>query len=150
MAVDADALESAVVEMTLAALDGSNFPAVAPDSSAGDRVAAVELELEGLARLRGEGTISMGEWLAAREPLLARLEAAKTSARPTRPEAVNRLLSRAGAARAAWPELTFAAKRAVLEAVIAKVVVGPATRARWTTIEERLDPDQGLGVVWKV
>jgi hypothetical protein len=55
----------------------------------------------------------------------------------------------ARALRAAWGDLTFEDRRTVVEALVAKVVVGPATRARWTTIAERLDPEEGYGIVWR-
>jgi DNA invertase Pin-like site-specific DNA recombinase len=148
LAVDADDLESAVVEMVLIALDDTTFPEK-NDTSAGEKVAAVERELEELADARGRGVITMAEWLAAREPLQARLAEAKSTARPSRPAAIDDLLTRPGAARKAWPGLAFSTRRAIIETIVDKVVIGPATRARWTTIEERLDPAQGFGIQWR-
>jgi DNA invertase Pin-like site-specific DNA recombinase len=151
LAIDADDLEAIVTEMVLSAFDGSTLPAPASsDNTAGEEVARLESELAELAAVRGEGTISMAEWLAVRKPLQERLDAAKVAARHTsRPSAVSRLLGQPGAVRKAWPMLEFSERRAVIEATIEKVVIGPATRARHTPIEERLDPAQGFGVIWR-
>jgi hypothetical protein len=149
-AVDADDLEAAVVEMVLIALDESVFPNDSSDSAPMGEVARLETEMEELAAAHGNGIISMNEWLAAREPLQVRLDAAKAGARPNRRADVDKLLTKRGAARKAWPDLDFATRRTILETIVDKVIVGPATRARWTTIEERLDPAQGYGIVWRV
>ena len=123
-------------------------PADARAAVPGESIEELEADLEDLAALHGDGTISMGEWLAARAPLQERLTAAKVGS-PVRPASVERLLSRPGAARKAWPDLGITARRDLLDALIEKIVIGPAT-GRGTTIEERLDPDQGYGVVWRV
>ncbi|MCZ7526151.1 MAG: hypothetical protein M5U14_07085 [Acidimicrobiia bacterium] len=85
------------------------------------------------------GTISLGEWLAAREPLQDRLAAAKAAAGTTRrPSAAAKLLGRPGAVREAWPALDHQSRREILDAVLARVVVGPANRGRWTPTAERV------------
>lgn len=48
----------------------------------GEDVATLEAELAELADLRGQGTITMAEWLAARGPLQERLEAAQAAIAP--------------------------------------------------------------------
>jgi site-specific DNA recombinase len=150
LAIDADELEAVVTDMVLSAFDDTALPAVGGDTSGGEEVARLEGELAELAALRGAGTISMAEWLAARAPLQERLDAAEVDARhSTRPSAVVRLLSKPGALHKAWPTLEFAERRAIVEAAIEKIIVGPTTRARWTPIEERLDPTKGLGVIWR-
>jgi site-specific DNA recombinase len=149
MTVGADVLEEVVVEMVLQLLDDEVLDAPAMEPDAGADVARVEQELAELAALRGAGDISLAEWMAARKPLQERLAAAKAGARTTRrPAALDRLLSEPGAARKAWgrDELSLATKRDIVRAVVEKIVVGPATRGRWTSIEERLDPDRGWGV----
>jgi site-specific DNA recombinase len=153
--VPAEPLEELVVEMVLSTLDDAVLPEVdgMRVPSAGAEVVSIEEELADLAKLRGEGTISLAEWLAAREPLHARLDAARSAAgqsrRPTRHAA---LLSEPGAVRKAWEadRLDFAAKREILQTVIERIQVGRANRGRWTTIEERLLPENGGQIVWKV
>jgi len=96
--VDADDLEAMVVEMVLTALDDAALPAAPAANHGGEEVATLEADLAELAALRGAGTVSMAEWLAARGPLLERLEVAKTAAGgETRPAALEQLLSQPGA-----------------------------------------------------
>jgi DNA invertase Pin-like site-specific DNA recombinase len=148
LAIDAEELESAVIEMMLTALDGSVLPSAAPRAAETD-VSAIESEMAELATARGEGKITMAEWLTARAPLQERLDVARDAARRTkRPPTIARLIDEPGAVRRAWSRLDFATRRSIIETLIDKVIVGPATRARWTTIEERLDPEKGYGVIW--
>lgn len=144
--IAADPLEDFIIEAVLQVLDAAVLPPVVPTVGGAD-VAGIEQELADLAALRGEGTISLAEWLAARDPLQARLDAARRTVPPSSKAA--RLLARPGAVRKAWPDLDATARRAVLEAVVDRIIVGPTTRGRWATIEERLDPSAGWGVVWK-
>lgn len=145
MAIGADDLEATVVEAVLSALDDAQLPAVdTAGDGVGAEVAAIEAELLELADLRGAGTISLAEWLAAREPLQRRLEAARGSAQSTRrPSSLLALLSTPGAARKAWPSLTLTEQRDLIAAVVERVTILPAKRARWTPIDERID------LVWR-
>ena len=140
--VNADDVEALVVEATLQRLDHAAIPAATEErpSGAGAEVEALEAELEELAKLRGDGAITMGEWLTARGRLQERLEDARGRAsRTRRPPAAERLLAKPGAVRAAWPTLDFGQRREILSAIVDKVVILPASRARWTPIEERVD-----------
>lgn len=146
MTVGADDLEALITEAVLLRLDEVVLPITEPDTGgAEEAVAAVEAELAQIAALRGAGTISLDEWLAARSPLLERLDAAKAAAVSSpRMAAVSDLLTKPEAVRCAWPNLTFASRREVLSAVVERVVLSPATRGRWTPLEERVD------VIWRV
>lgn len=146
--IGADDLEEFVVEAVLQALDGATLPPV--QTGAGNApadLAVIEDELAELAALRGAGTISLAEWLAAREPLTARLDAARRAVPAL--SAASRLLAQPRAVRAAWPDLDAVGRRSLLAAVVERVVVGPTNRGRWATVEERLDTEQGWGIVWK-
>ena len=139
LSVGADDLEALVVEAVLTALDDAALPVPETTESTAAEVEKVEAELAELAALRGAGTISLAEWMAARGPLVERLEAAKASAGAARRPSPNLLLiSQPGAVRRAWPTLDFAARREIISAVLERVVVGPASRRRWTPVEERL------------
>lgn len=107
-----------------------------------DDVAAVEAELAAVADLHGKGVISMAEWLAARSPLTARLEDAR------RRGAVGRIVGEVPVADL-WADYTVGEKRETLALVVDRVVVGTATRGRWSPIEERMTAD-GCGIVWTV
>lgn len=132
--VDADKLEAYVVEAAMIALrDWQPSEPVTPDGHA--QVAELEVEMADLARLRGERTISMAEWLAAREPLEAALREARATIR--RPVQKPRLLG-ARNVRKAWEDASIEDRRQALIAVIEAVIVDKATRGRWTTMAERV------------
>jgi hypothetical protein len=144
LSIGADALEALVVEAMLQRLDKAAIPAPTERGSTDGEVEAVEAELGELAELRGAGTISLAEWMAARAPLQERLEAARRAAAATRrPGPATTLLSKRGAVRAAWPALDFDQRREVLAALVDRVVVKPAARARHTPTDARVD------VVWR-
>lgn len=145
--IGAEDIETFVIDAVLLVLDDAGLPATKPDTNGGvAAVASIEAELSDLAALRGEGTISMAEWLAAREPLQARLDAARRTVPPSNKAA--RLLAQPGAVRKAWPDLDGPARRAVLDAMITRIVVGPTTRGRWATMTERLATEHGWGIEW--
>jgi hypothetical protein len=141
MQIGAQKLEELVVEAVLVAFDKATLPSVQETTpAAGAEVAELEGELAELAALRGAGTISLAEWSAAREPLQERLDDARRSAGTVRgPTRTTRLLSKPGAVLKAWPELDFASRREILGAVIERVVIGRATRGRWTPLLDRVD-----------
>lgn len=144
LSIGADDVEELVVEMVLLRLDAAILPAPVVDESQVGDVERVDVELAELAELRGSGQISLAEWMAARRPLMERLDAAKAAARTIRrPPASVRLLSEPGAVRLAWPTLDFAARRAIITALVHRVTIGPATRGRWTEVADRVD------VIWK-
>lgn len=142
--VNADAMEAMVEPILVEYLRRFSLPAVDPPTS--PNVAEIERELKALADLRGRNVISMEEWLAARGPLQERLAVARSAAGA--PVSV-KLLERPGAAAQTWPSLSFDQRREVALAVVDRIVVGPASRGRWTALEERLDPDAGFGVWWR-
>jgi len=149
--IPADALEKYVIDSVLLALDKSKLPEVNSQPSGAADIAAVETEMAELAKLRGEGVIGLAEWMAARRPLQERLEAARRAAGTSRrPSPSVKLLSEPGAVRKVWPSLSFSERREIVRAVVDRVVVGPAPRRRWTTLEERMDPNQGFGITWRV
>lgn len=143
LSIDAGKLEALVVEAVLCTLDQSPLPLPGgmDSPSAGVEVTRLNAELDELAALRGRGTITLAEWMAARAPLQQRLEDARRAAgvawRP--PGRAARLLVQPGAVRQAWPELDLAAKREILVAVLDRIVVSPAKRGRWTPTVERVD-----------
>lgn len=144
--VRAEPLEEMLVEILLQMFDDAVLPIGSTEERAsGGAIEAVEAELAELAELRGAGTISLAEWMAARKPLLRRLECERkaiTTTRRTSSKAAS-VLGRPGALRHSWPSLTFAERREVLQLVIESIVIGPATRGRWTPLPERVN------VTWK-
>jgi DNA invertase Pin-like site-specific DNA recombinase len=140
LSIGADELEDWVVKAVLSVLDDAPLPPRDQTTEAG-AVEVIERELEELATLRGAGTISLPEWLAARAPLQERLAAARKDAgRARRTSKAARMISAPGEARRRWPDLDFATRREVIESVLLGIEVAPATRGRWTPIAERLTP----------
>lgn len=142
LSIGADDVESLIIEAVLQRLDHAALPepAVATPEGGGAAVADLEAELAELAELRGAGTISLAEWMAARGPLQERLAEARSAAgRTGRPRRRSDLLTTPGAARRAWPDLDLSAKREIVAAVVEQVTVMPATRGRWTQLVERVD-----------
>ena len=146
--VGSDDLDEIIVAAVLALLDGAVLPT--PDTDPGPDVTDLEADLAELTAARGDGTISFAEWMAARGPLVARLEAAQTVAAPTPITPIMRRLSSPGAVRREWPEMDFETRRQIVTAVVEKVIVGPATKGRWTPTEDRVLVENGGQIVWKV
>jgi hypothetical protein len=144
--INAADLEKAVADAVLAAFDKTALPEPVTENVTGSgEIAALEAEMAELAELRGDGTITLPEWLAARKPLQERIDAARRAAGTRRRQPASAgLLTEAGALRRAWPTLDLARRREILALVIEKITVGPATRARWTTVDER------VAITWRV
>lgn len=150
LTVGADELEDFITAAIFTVTDAATLPAAETPTTAGTDVTTLEAELAELAGLRGAGTISLAEWLAARAPLQERLEGARRAAGTTRrPPKAAKLLAQPGAVRKAWDGLDLTGRRAILGELIERVIVGPASRGRWTNLDERLDPDHGYGIQWK-
>lgn len=135
--VDADELEAIVYAMTLQKFDGADLT-VKPWGVPVSETAGIEAELDELARLRGEGVISLREWLKAREPLEGRLADAKRK-HPTQFVVPETNLDPV-VLRAEWPSMSPKRKRKYVDMILVRVVVHQATSGRWTPIEDRLEP----------
>lgn len=137
--IKAEPVEELVTAAVLAVLDDAELPVAEEREGSGAEVVEIEAEMAQLARLRGDGTITLAEWMAAREPLQARLEAARAeSGRTARPPAELAALRGPGAVRKAWPDLDLSARRAIIGAVVKRVEILPAANGRWTPIEDRV------------
>jgi hypothetical protein len=124
--------------------------AVSADEAAGvERVGALEAKLEELAGMYAADEISAREWMAARKPIEANLEAARSRlARSEKREALVGLVGHGAELRERWDHLPFGRKRAVIEAVIDRVYIDPApTRGRNSFDSSRISIDR---LVWRV
>jgi site-specific DNA recombinase len=146
----AEALEALVVEAVMLRLDTPQL-AQALQSGAGQRSAsdpAAELveakaKLDELADMWSSGEITRPEWLRARRPVEDRRERAERRLNAsTRANAAATWASKAGALRAAWPAMSLDQRRAVLGAVIERVIVNP------TKVRGRFDPER-VDVEWR-
>jgi DNA invertase Pin-like site-specific DNA recombinase len=153
VAILADSLDRFIVEAVLhrldspalaAALDGAGAPSELLDAA---RIEAETSgrELEQLAAAYGERQISWLEFLAARKPIEARIEAAKrTLARHSRASAVQPYVGASPKLREAWPDLSLSRQRAVIAAVLDRAILRRAVRGRTAFDESRIEP------VWRV
>jgi DNA invertase Pin-like site-specific DNA recombinase len=105
-------------------------------------VARIERDLEDLAADFGNGQISRREWLAARKPLEERLARARRTMDTTN-GTIALAPFRGRDLRETWDKLDVDRKRAVLDALIERVVINPA-RTPGQFSAERVD------VVWRV
>jgi site-specific DNA recombinase len=135
--VDANKVEELIFEVILQHFDQVSLDA-GSETLTVPEIETVEHEIDELAQLRGEGVIELREWLAAREPLLRRLETAKAAAPKMRKPDL--LLTKKGALRKAWPDLGVEDRRRILASAISHVTVLPAGgRGRWAKVSDRIE-----------
>jgi DNA invertase Pin-like site-specific DNA recombinase len=134
----ADRLEDTVALMACVAV-AELEPTNPPNSSPPADTAGLEDRLTDLATRYAAGDITRTEWEAARGVIAAKLDAANRADR-TDPLAPWR---NPGALTEAWPDLAYASRRLVLDALMESVEVKPATRRGrvW-------DPDR-VQVTWR-
>jgi site-specific DNA recombinase len=150
--INADPVEAFVVEMILYRLDSPEL--VAAGSSRGSEpeaerwqaeIEAGRRQLEELAQAYGEQQITMAEVIVARKPIEARLTAARRQlGKLSRTAALDGYLGNGDALREAWETLDLSRQRAIVAALLDRVVVGPARRGYNRFDESRLRP------VWRV
>lgn len=130
-AIVAEPLEALLTEAILLRLDSPAFEAAvrsAGEANGGghdaQRLREDEAALDELARDHYvERIIGRGEFLTARKALEARIEAARrTLAARTITGSAAAL---AGSARLRWPALSFDARRAIIDALLERVTIGP-------------------------
>ena len=145
-------LESFITDALLYRLDTPELAAQLTRTPSADgaedadaELVADQAQLDELATAYGNKAITLREFLAARTPIERRIEANRRRvSRQRRTSALDDFLSRPGALRAAWPDLTLSRQRAILAAVLAHLTVGPAVRGRNRFDPSRLDP------LWRV
>jgi site-specific DNA recombinase len=128
LSIDADQLEEFVVEYVLQKTDEATPPKSRRVPRVSSEVAGLEKELEELAALRGKGTISLREWLAAKKPLDERLAEARAKVpAPRVPAGVMAVLGQKGGLRKAWAseDFGFDLRQRALAQILEKVVVHP-------------------------
>jgi site-specific DNA recombinase len=153
IAIMADDLEALIVEAILYRLDTPEMAAALAGTTALDQqgadlhdaLARDLSQLDELANAYGQWAITLREYLAAREPIEARIETAKRRiSRITRTAAVDRYVGDSAALRTAWVDLPLPRQRAIVAAVLDRAVISPAVRGRNTFDSRRVEP------VWRV
>jgi DNA invertase Pin-like site-specific DNA recombinase len=130
LAIQAERTEAIVVEVVLRRLD---TPALAraldkPKNVKLGDVDALERRLAELADMFGAGDISRAEWIRARDGVEKRLAKARATRDATAGVTVLTDYREPGTLRAAWPEITVDQQRAILGAVVDRIVIAPAAR----------------------
>ena len=108
-------------------------------------IVADEAKLTELADMWDAGEIGRAEWMRLRAKVEARLDAnRRLLARRSHTAALTPYTGQGGALRGAWPSLTLDQRRAVIQAVVDRVNVHPAT-----VRGPKFDPSR-VEVVWRV
>jgi DNA invertase Pin-like site-specific DNA recombinase len=144
----ADPTDRMVVEMVQVALNSKAFlraltakEQTEADESVAKKLAADQQKLEELAEDYATDRISRAEWLRAREALESRIETARR-----RLSVVTHLGAIAGlsgdpeAFQEGWKRRNLEQRRAVIRAVLDRVIVHPAARGRNTFDRDRFEP----------
>lgn len=151
LAVLAQDLEELVGEIVIEALEGPEL-ARALAARNGDTedvhqrvIDEANAQLEELARVYGEQRIGASEWLAARAPIEERLAKAKVAlGRSNGTGAVAEFIDQGSALRDSWDGISFDRKRAIINAVLDHIEIGPGRRGY-----NRFDPSRVMPS-WKV
>jgi site-specific DNA recombinase len=153
IAIMAEPLEELLVSAVLYRLDTPELAAalegaVAEDAeaeAAHDSVMADRAQLEELARAYGERLITFPEYLAARTPIEARIDAgARKVSRLTQTAAIAAHVGNAAALRATWADLPLTRQHSIVAAVLARATIRPALRGRTRFDPERVEPEWRL------
>jgi hypothetical protein len=148
MYITAAATDEHIRDLVLTALDSPEMATRLqhrdqPEPDLHTRIRADEDELEALAADHGNGEISRAEWKAARTPIVARLAAARTRlAESTRTGALDGFVGALEEMQARWAAANVSQCRAVVAAVLERVVVHPAV------VRTRFDPGR-LQPLWR-
>jgi site-specific DNA recombinase len=152
--IDAALIEQLISESVLLRLD---TPALADAMSAqrrddeqawslAEQVAQEEQQLAELSTLYGNRAITAAEWAAAREPIAARLKAAKQRlARARNSNQLDGLIGTGDRLRDEWSGLNLNRQRAIITAVLDHAVVNAYTKPG----ARRFDPDR-VDPVWRL
>lgn len=153
IAILSEPLEALVTEAVLYRLDTPELAAALAGAASKDAeadaahasVTADRAQLEELARAYGERQITFPEFLAARKPIEARIDAGQRKvSRLTQTSAIAGYVGDGEALRTGWADLPLTRQRAIVEAVLDRAVIRPAVRGRTRFDPDRVDP------VWRL
>jgi hypothetical protein len=149
IAILAEPTEQLIAEAVLYRLDTSELAAAlegaasddAEAEAARDALAADRAQLEELATAYGERQITFAEYLAARKPIEARMEAGQRAvSRLTRTTAIEGHIGNADELRRLWKDLPLTRQRAIVAALLDRAIIRPAVRGRTIFDPDRVEP----------
>jgi DNA invertase Pin-like site-specific DNA recombinase len=149
MAIMADPIEAFLSAAVLVQLDAPAVAAALAAATSADAATAAEHDglrqdreqLDELARAYGERRVTFSEWLAARAPIEARIDAAQRKvSRMSRSAAVDPYVGKSDALRAVWPTLPLNRQRSIVSALLDRAVIRSAVPGRTSFDADRIDP----------
>jgi site-specific DNA recombinase len=149
LTVVAEPVERLLTDAVLARLDSPHLAKVLAGKSSPDcdvaalaaRVEADQARLDELAGLYADGSISAREWIAARDPITARIaQARREIAEATDTSAVYELAGTGGALAKQWPDLALDRQQAIIKAVLDHAVIAPGTPGARSLDINRVQP----------
>ncbi|MGL6234930.1 MAG: recombinase family protein [Segniliparus sp.] len=148
LAVVANPVEELIVEAVLTRLDS---PAVAKAMAGrenedqevtvlSEKLAADQRKLEELAGLYADNALTAREWIAARNPIQARIrDTERQLAHSTGNTALHGLAGKGGELRGQWADLPFERRHAIVKAVLDHAVIAPG-KGGWVFDINRVRP----------
>ena len=152
MAINAEPIEAFLAEAVLTQLDAPAVAAALAAAQSADAATAAEHDalrqdreqLDQLAKAYGERLVTFPEWLAARAPIEARIDAAQRKlSRMSRSAALDPYVGKSDALRATWETLPKNRQRSIVSALLDRAVIRSAVPGRTT-----FDPDR-IAPVWR-
>ncbi len=152
MAIKAEPVEAFLVTAVLVQLDTPAVAAALAGAQSADAATAAEHDglrqdreqLDELAKAYGDKVVTFPEWLAARAPIEARIDAAQRKlSRMSRSAAIDPYVGHSGVLRATWPTLPLNRQRSIVAALLDRAVIRPAVRG-----QTAFDPDR-IAAVWR-
>jgi site-specific DNA recombinase len=148
LAVNAEPVEEFIARAILLRLDSPALASAlatagADPASAADRdgLREDEAQLEELAREYADKRFTMREWIAARNAIEARMEAAKKRlSRLSRTAAIDPYVGHGSVLGAEWPAMDLNRQRSIASALLDRVIVRPALPGRTTFDPDRFEP----------
>ena len=153
MATVAEPLEGFVADAVLYRLDTPELAAALTDARRANaehdqlatEVAEDQAMLDQLAADYADKTISHREWLAARQPIQARIDSIKRRlSRVSATHRIDEFVGKSEVLRDAWTDLDLTRQQAIVATVLDHFVVNPAVPGRNTFDTERFTPNWRL------
>jgi site-specific DNA recombinase len=149
MAINAEPIEAFLAEAILLQLDAPAVAAALAAATSADAATAAEHDalrqdreqLDELAKAYGEKLVTFPEWLAARKPIEARIDAANRKlSRMSRSVAIDPYVGKSDALRAIWQALPLNRQRSIVSALLDRAVIRSAVPGRTTFDPARIEP----------
>ena len=149
----AEPVEDLITEAVLTRLDSTELAdaltgKVRDDDALGGLGAALtadQARLDELAGLYADGSVSAREWMAARNPIEARIhDTQRRLAHATDTSALNGLTGNGTVVREQWDSLGIDRRQAIIRAVLDHAIIGPGTPGARTLDIHRVQPQWRL------